>query len=375
MRATITREHLASALETAAHVVGKSTTLPILSYILLEATPDGGVVLTGTDLRTRAWQTVPASVEEAGAVALPPARIASFLEAIPEDAEVRLTVDGAHKAVLSCAQTTSRIAGLDPEEFPAGPSFDAPSFDCTLAADVLVGLISKVAHAAAKVDSRPVLAGVLLAFDGATVGATTADGFRLAHAEAELPDGSDDVSLIVPARPLVGIARELKDAASSRLLVDAGGGSLLIDSEAGCWSLLLIDDTFPDFRRVMPRDTPIAVTTSRSALLRALRLVRNLEGTKDGYRCDLAFERDALTITAADRAADHEASTTIDAELTRGEPLTLSMNTQYLSEAVEAIDGDGLVLEMTDTTKPVLFRSTHGPETGWQVVMPVHKPR
>lgn len=380
MRATITREHLSAALETAARAVGKPTTLPILSSVLLEATPDGGVVLTGADLRTRAWHTVPASVEEAGAVALPPARIASFLEAVPDDAEIRLSVDAAYKAVLSAGKTTSRIAGLDPEEFPAGPSFDAPSFDCTFAADVLVGLIQRTAYAASKNDSRPVMAGVLLAFDGATVAATAADGYRLAHAEAELPEGSwragpDDASLIVPARPLVGIARELKDASSARMLVDAGGGSLLIDSETGRWSILLIDGTFPDFRRIVPRDTPIAVTTSRSALLRALRLVRNLEGTSDGYRCDLAFDRDALTITAADRAADHEASTTIDADLTRGDPMALALNTQYLAEAVEAIEGDGVVLEMTDATKPVLFRSTHGPATDWGVAMPVHKAR
>ena len=375
MKVTISAEQLSAALETAARVAPKKSTLPILETVLLDATPDGGLLLAGTDLRTRAWRTVPALVEEAGTVCLPPARIASFLEAIPDDAEIRLTVDAARKAVLSAGKTTSRIAGLNAEEFPAGPDFDAPALDLTLAADILAGCINRTAHAAAKDDSRPALAGLNLAFDGSSIAVTAADGYRLAHAESELPEGSDEVSLIVPARPLTEVARALKNATSARLKVDGRGSSLLIDSEAGCWSLALIGGTFPDFRRVVPRDTPIAVTTSRSALLRALRLVKGLEATSDGFKVHLVIGADQIEIMASDRQADHEARTTIDAEMVRGEGLQISFNTTYLSEAVEAIEGDGVLLELTSATSPCLLRSVRGPETDWCVVMPMMSAR
>lgn len=371
MKVTISHEHLSSVLDTADRAAAKkSPGLAILEAVLLEATTDGGLVGTGTDLKVRAWRHVPALVEAAGSVALPPARVASFLDAVPDDAEIRLTVDSSHKAVLTAGRTSSRIAGLDPERFPAGVDFDDPAFDLTIAADVLVGLIERTAHAAAKDDARPTLAGLSFVFDGAHIAVMGADGYRIGYAQAELPDGSDALSIIVPAKPLIEIARSLKDATSARLVVDSGGRALQIDSEAGCWSVLLIEGEFPDFKRVIPRDCPIAVTVSREVLLRALRLVRGLERTDVGYRVHLAFTRDSIEVTASDRQADHSATTTIDAAMSGSEALTVVFNTQYLQEAIAALPSDGVVMEMTASNKAVLIRAARD-DGSWQVVMPM----
>src|SRR4051812_28819849 len=69
MKLTIPREQLQEGLVAVAASVPAKTTLPILSNILLEATKEG-IRLSGTDLDIAVSTTVPASIDEDGAITL-----------------------------------------------------------------------------------------------------------------------------------------------------------------------------------------------------------------------------------------------------------------------------------------------------------------
>lgn len=369
MKLTITREHFRAALEVAAPVVKPRSTLPVLTTVLLSATPDGGVVVSGTDLETRAWHTVEADVTEAGGVCLPPDRLRDFLASLDDGAVVTVSADEQHKAELRSGASRTRIAGIDQEQFPAAPLYDAPSYEVTIAAEAFCGLIRGVAHAVAPDESRPVLAGVLIQSDGSTLQAVAADGFRLAM--AAVPAEAPAVSVIAAGKALGKAIRTVSGASSVRLVVDQRRSSLLLDSAAGCWSVRLIDGQFPDFNRVIPREYAAVVTLDRAAMMRALGLVKGVESTDTGYRVRVAFGDGEATVSAGSATADQEAETVIPCVLESGKAITVAYNTRYFGEAVEAVDGERVTLEIGAVDRPCVVRAAGAPTGSRQIVMPM----
>lgn len=373
MRVLMLPTKLSSALDVAAGAIARRSTLPVLQHVHIKATPDGGVIVTGTDLETRAWHTVSAKVEEPGAVCLPPKLIAEFLDAINPDDALTLTVNEQHKAELVSGRTRVRLAGLDAELYPPCPDFSEPIFDTTMSADVMSTLIKSVAFAVAPDDSRPVLAGVLIRASGTTLQLVAADGYRLALRSAEVE--SPELDVIAQGKTLAKAGRMLEKATSARLLVDARSSALLVDSEAGCWSIRLLEGQFPDFNRIIPKDPPVGVTVDRADLVRAITLVRGVEQTSDGYLMRLTVEADSLALRAGGTTSDQEADTEIAATLERGKPLTVAFNPRYLGEAVAAIEGDRVMLELSGPASPALVRAAGERNGHLNVVMVMHDAR
>lgn len=378
MRLTIEAQKLREALDVAR---GALTTRiagwPILEHVLLEAA-DGHLTIHGTDREMHAWHVVSADVSESGGAALPPRQVVDFLDAVAPDASVTLSVNEQHKAELTSGKTRARVAGLDPEQYPVRPDFGAPIFDAVLPADILTTLIGSVAFAASPDDSRPVLAGVLVRSDGERVRMVAADGYRLALREAEVE--APELTAIVHGRALSKAAGTIAKAASVRLTVDRNRSAILLDTEVGCWTARLIDGDFPDFMRIIPRETPIVVTVDRTALLRATGLIRNIVMVeKDGKgretrttRAYLTVGADTLTVRARATDSDREGEAVLDAALERGDGLEIVFNGAYFRDAVEAISGPRVTIELTAQTMPAVIREA-GPRNGHlQVVMPMH---
>lgn len=377
MRLTINPGPFQAALNVATTAVKRSSTLPVLEHALLEA--DGETLtVSGTDLESRAWHTVACTVIEPGAVALPPKALANFLDNIIPTEPVTLTVGDTHKAELVSGVTRIRTAGFDAEEFPVRPDFSAPAFDYTLSAVDLSMLIRSTAFAAAPNDSRPALAGVLFRARDGVLQCVAADGYRLAMREIAA-EGLPELDVIAQAKMLSKLAGHLDKATSARLVVDANRSMLLVDTEQGCWTVRVIDGQFPDFNRIVPRDTPIAVTVAKADLMRASKLIRNVVTEVDDdkgrryttSRARLSIRGDAIDMRATGTGGDQEADTTIEAVRERGDNLEIAFNGAYFRDAVEVIDAERITLEMTGPASPSVLHAA-GPRNGHlQVVLPM----
>jgi DNA polymerase-3 subunit beta len=369
MKLRLFPQALTSGLEIAARTTGNPKVQPILGNVLVSADQDGGVTITGTDLESRAWRRVTATVDEAGGITLPPATLAAFVKECAPETEIVLTTSisegGQHSARLVCGRAQIRVPGLPPSDFPVAASFEDPSADLTLAAGTVTDVIGGVVHAAASDESRPVLAGVLVAMRDGSLTMAASDGFRLAVRRVAV-DIDTDLSIIVPARTCSSILAPLKTATTARLVVADLHNGLLIDSEAGCWSSKLIDGQFPDFMRIVPRGSKCRVTVNRAGLLSAAKLVRSVKET-DITR--LSVRDGVVEIRAFDTSGDRQADVELDAEVD-GDPLAVAINGQYFQEAIEALAGDRIELKLSGPTTPILLTGDAG-QDNLQICMPM----
>lgn len=385
MRLTILPASLSAALDVASKAVAKRGSIVALERVLLEATPDGGLKVRGTDGERSAWHTVSARVDEAGSVALPPKPLTEFIASVSPDDGIEITVDGKHKAVLTSGRTVFKLPGLDPEEFPAMPSFDDPLADFTMAADVFARLVGNVAHAFLGDESRPTLAGIFLTTTGGSLQLVTADGFRLAASHEPIAD-LPDLSIIVQGRGLSEAAKTFAAATSVRLVVDQRKSQLLIDSERGSWAIRLIEGQYPDWTRIVPKSAAITnvVTVGRAEAVRVSKLIRSLsvETTDSDGRgktrmvmARLTVAPGELTVTARDSTYDHEAAAVIVADLSLGDGIGITFNGRYLLDALEALDSARVTFEFTAPQSPTIVRPATDTSAHMCVLMPMHVAR
>ena len=149
------------AVAAAARAINPRSPLPILSHLLIEASP-GLVKLTATDLDVGLSIKVEADVSVAGAVTCPARLMGEIVSKLPPG-RVELETLAEGRMLLSCGTSKFELSTLPAEEFPSLPSMDETS-SAQLPQDSLKGVIRQVAVAAASSqdESRAVMTGISL---------------------------------------------------------------------------------------------------------------------------------------------------------------------------------------------------------------------
>lgn len=377
MRVICTQEQLAEGLAVVGRAVPTRSTLPVLSNVLLEA--EGSELrLVATDLQLGISHRIPARVEEGGAVTLPARLLTDYVANLDKGGQVALTLAPRSARVhLRCGRYEANISGLDAEEFPPVPRF--PGAGLSFPAALLKEAIESVVFAAAKDDTRPVLAGVLLVLRGETLTLVAADGFRLALRTLRLPEGAEgDLRIIVPAKTLAEVARVLPSGEDERAEVAPTPNRNQVMFRIGTTEVVsrLVDGQFPDYERIIPREYRTKAVVSTAEFLRATRAAGVFaRDSSNGVRLNVeaasaaeGVGRVTLMATSAERGDN---TGYLDA-VVEGEPLQVAFNADYLREALDAIETAQVGLDLTGPSSPGVLRPVAADGNGYlHVIMPM----
>lgn len=375
MKLTCLPEKLNEGLAAVGRVVAARSTLPVLGNVLLRTDGDR-LMLAATNLELTVVCRVAARVEEEGAITLPSRLLQDYVGLLTAGEPLHLAVNGT-KAALRCGAFKANLSGIDAEEFPAIPSTDGMS-GFSLPSAMLKRAIDQTAFAAAPDDSRPVLAGVLLESRDGRLTLAAADGFRLAIRRLDLEEDAPDLSVIVPAKALQEAARGLTtdEDCVAEVLVTADRSQIAVRCRDRLVISRLIEGQFPDFNRIIPRETKTRVTLQTADFLRATKaaqvfardnsmIVRlNLVPAEGG---DEALGKVTVAATSAeigDNTGDVDASV-------EGDAMQVAFNGRYLRDALEAIDTSQAMLEATGPASPGLIRPADAALDYLLVVMPM----
>ena len=351
MKLTITREQLQEGLVAVAASVTAKTTLPILSNILLEATRDG-IRLSGTDLDIAVSTTVPASVDQEGAITLPARKLVEIVRELPS-AAIRLTASGEQRVTIECGRSRFRLLGLPREEFPAFPGvkfeggWRAPASD-------LQKLIAHVAFAASTEESRPILNGVLWELRPERMRMVATNGHRLARMDVPTTSaGAAQADLIVPPKALEQIRRLF--GPEDEVEIARSENHLGFRSASTQVYTRLIEGPYPNYEQVIPRENDKSATADKAAFTSALRRM-SIVASDQTHRIRMAFANGSckLSVQTPDLGeAQEELTVSYD-----GDPLEIGFNASYLLEILKFIPTDEIRMtfkapERAATCEPV----------------------
>jgi DNA polymerase-3 subunit beta len=367
MKFTITREQLQEGLVAVAASVPAKTTLPVLANILVEAGRDG-LRLSGTDLDIAVSTTVPASVDQEGAVTLPAKKLVEIVRELPS-AAIRFTSSGEQRVTIECGRAKFRLLGLPREEFPAFPAVKfEDGWKCS--SGDLQKLIGHVAFAASTEESRPILNGVLWELRPERMRMVATNGHRLAKMDVPTRPGlaAGQADLIVPPKALEQIRRlygseeEIEIARSENHLGFRSATTLVFTR--------LIEGPYPNYEQVIPRENDKVATADKAAFTAALRRM-SIVASDQTHRIRVALVGGSckFSVQTPDLGeAQEEISISYE-----GDPLEIGFNASYLLEILKYMPTDEVRLtfkgpERAATCEPVGWND---PASFMALVMPL----
>ncbi|HCD27393.1 MAG TPA: DNA polymerase III subunit beta, partial [Gammaproteobacteria bacterium] len=100
MKFSVNREELLKPLQAVTSVVERRQTLPVLANVLVRA-DESGIELTGTDLEVEMVARVAMAVENPGEATIPARKLMDIWRALPDNAQVTVTVEGDRAVIKS----------------------------------------------------------------------------------------------------------------------------------------------------------------------------------------------------------------------------------------------------------------------------------
>ena len=358
MKFKVDRATLLKALAHVQSVVEKRNTIPILANVMISVR-DGGLTLTATDMEIAIVEDVPASSTRNGACTAPAATLYEIVRKLPEGAEVEMDHQGgdAQLALRSGRYTTSLVV-LPVDDFPNMTAGTLPH-RFSLPADRVRALIDRTRFAISTEETRYYLNGIYLHVaenDGGKVlrGVAT-DGHRLARVEEDLPDGAGSMPGVIIPRKTVAELRKLLDEVSGS--IDVALSDTRIQFTVGTVRLTskLIDGTFPEYERVIPRDNDKVLRVGKKDFSDAVARVSAIS-TERARPVKLSLARDLLVLSAA--SPDQGTATEeLDSDRVAYEasPLEIGFQARYLNDITDQIR-DQVEFRFADGAAPTVVR-------------------
>ncbi|WP_375547906.1 DNA polymerase III subunit beta [Oceanicaulis alexandrii] len=370
MKLTIERAILLKALGHVQAVVERRNTIPILSNVLINAS-DGFARFTATDLDMEIVEEAEAQVEREGLITAPAHTLYEIARKLPEGSQVTLELGGDDpRILLSAGRSRFNLPILPPGDFPVMPSEDlAVSF--TAPASEIARLIDKTRFAISTEETRYYLNGIHLHAaerDGRkTLRAVATDGHRLALAETDLPDGAQGMpAVIVPRKPIQELRRLLEDL-DGDVDVSVSDGKIRFQLGAAVLTSKLIDGTFPDYERVIPRGNDKIMRIDRAPFAQAVDRVATISQEKSrSVKLSLAPGQVTLTVNNPESGAANEE---LVADYSSDE-MTIGFNARYLLDVASQIEGDEVIFELADSGSPTRVTDS-GDADAEYVLMPL----
>ncbi|HET6945157.1 MAG TPA: DNA polymerase III subunit beta, partial [Gaiellaceae bacterium] len=332
LRINVPKDELVAALGVVGRAVSPRTSVQILSGILLEAR-EGELRLAATDMELSLRANVAAQIDGDGSIVLPGKTLVDIARLLPSD---EVTIE--HKPTESVVHVTSGSASYtlhtyNAEDFPRLPELDVVE-TFSVDRESLLETITRVARAASRDESRPVLTGILVSFTGGKLVMAATDSYRLAVKETDLDGSLPDLEAIVPGRALQELAR----IAGSGDTVEVGvHENQVLFSVAGAWlTTRRIDGQFPNYRQLLPEQFEHELTLPRGEVLEVVRRASVM--IQRATPLQLRFAEGELTVLAR----THEVGESKESMPVgySGDTLEIGFNAEFLRDGLESIDGD-----------------------------------
>jgi len=218
----------------------------------------------------------------------------------------------------------------------------------------------------AQQDVRYYLNGMLLETGGQHIRSVATDGHRLALCQAEL-DGAklEEQQVIVPRKGVLELQRLLTGEGNVDVVLGANHVRIQLDGIR--FTSKLIDGRFPEYDRVIPRDSSNEVRSDRTVLRGGLQRTAILSNEK--YRGIRLIIRDDALVLQAHNPEQEEAEEELEVSY-KGDDIEIGFNVNYLLDAIGAVDGEEVALSVVDSNSSCLIRAP-GQDDCKFVVMPM----
>lgn len=332
----------------------KPSTLPILNNILLETQKDGRLKIVATDMEVGISTLLPVDIIQQGSITIPAKKFHDIIKELP-DGEVEINVTKNNTINIKTRKASFKIMGLDKEEYPKLPEF---SLENAIEIDqsIIKESLSLTSFAISHDETRYVLNGVLISFQGKQIKFVATDGRRLAFFKKDVEQKSNtNIEMIVPAKTIHELLKLLNWEGKVKIIPSQN--KVIFYLEDTVLSSSLIEGNFPNYEQVIPKEEKTQTQVNREEFLQAIRRA-SLLTSPESPAMKFDFIKNKIIVSAKSPNMG-EAKEDVASEF-KGNEITIGFNPGYFIDVLKNLEEEKITISLTEPDKPGLVKGREG---------------
>ena len=263
MKFTINSSDLKSRLDVLNKVSRSKTTLPILSYLMMEL-DDERLTITASDLEvTVSSSVIPSDIKETGSICVLSSLFSDVVRMF-KDEPIDISVDNKGNVVLKSKSGRFKIAGESADNFPMTQDVDE-SFIVDIPADEVMKGINKISFAVKKDELRPILGGILFDMRNSAMVMVSTDLFSILamyKIECECP-----TKQIVLPQKLTSVLASVVNGTETYVQLSASEKDVRMSYGDYTIYSKQIEGNFPDYTKIVPKEISCSFSSLSADLI------------------------------------------------------------------------------------------------------------
>ena len=346
---------------------------PILNNVLLSGEKNF-LMVSATDLDLAIECKLPAEISEGGKITLPAKKLDEIVNRIPGE-NINISIDKNKLAKIFSDKSRFQINGASSDEFPKIITKDGNVTEYKIKQEDLLNAISLTSFSTSRFDTTSILSGANFEIKGKKFEIGATDGSRLARYRGNISDVSKEEkkSVIIPGRSLFELERLISNFKEGNDIVSFYflPGQIVFQNNDFSLSTRLINGTFPEYDKLIPKDNSKEAVFSRDELLSSLERVAILANERTNV-IKMTFKKEKGTVHLDASSPDYGNATDEIGVSYKGDDLEIAFNYKYLAEALRNLNVEKVVLEMNTQLSPIILKIGEQVEYNYTyLVMPV----
>ena len=348
MKFVVSSTALLNVLQTSSKVVSNKNTLPILDNFLFDL-KEGVLKITASDLETTLIGSLKVdNMEEEGLIAVP---VKLMLDSLKEFSEQPLTIEANESTwEIQVSWKTGKltIPGTSGLSYPNLPELNPESRrELDADADMLLTGINKTIFATADDELRPVMNGVYINIEPASITFVATDAHKLVKYSSEQPSELT-AAFILPKKPAT-LLKNLLPKEQGDVQIDFDDRNAIFTLENYRMVCRLIEGRYPNYNSVIPQDNPHKVTIDRQMLISALRRV-SVFSSQASSLIKLRLSENQIQISAQDIDFSTSAEETLICQYA-GNAMSIGFKSTFLIDILNNLTAQEVIVELADPSR------------------------
>ena len=351
MKIKVTQEKLSKALNNVSRIAIGKVTLPILNNVLIRV-DNKKVSLVTTNLDMAIMDFLPVSSSEDGVVTVPAKLLAEFVSNLPKGETIEINSKDT-KVEIKAGKYSSIINGVVADDFPELPEIDEKkAVIYKIGVDEFKNSIGQVIIASSNDLTRPALTGVYFNTYSNKLAIAATDGYRLAE-KIIIDQVESEVKAIVPASSLQEVLRSIGEDTEE---IEISFNDDLVRFRLGEVEIIskLIDASYPDYQKLIPKDNDIKVTLDREELIRVTKLAALFARSVGG---SIICETKSPNIFSVKSIANEFGKNDSEIETNVDKDGRVNFNSRFLIDALNALESKDIEFEFSSRVTPTVLRN------------------
>lgn len=356
MKFNIERKKFLDALAIGASMAGKAKTIPILECAKCRV-KEGEITIVSTDIDCWVMKRVELAFnDEDFEFCVNPSDLIKAIKSINDDIVSIEVLDSI--VSIKHLKGTIEFPSYDYKSFPTATK-GTNATSVTLKSELLFKWIDKAKYFVSNDDLRPIMNGMYIYIKDGKIGVCATDAHKLFTDFTDFDgDSSVEIEVTLANRAFPTLMNMINGTESVTMTIDERNVSFAsTDAKISC---RLIEGNYPNFRVIIPLSNDITVETPTKELIGAISRVSMFTNSTTTLVKLGVKNTGVMSVSGQDinfnKKAEDECTVFV-----KGDDIEIGVKGDYMATCLNAISNEVVKLEMTNSTKPIVFKDSANP--------------